>query len=664
MSEIARNARHLFLISDLFLRSLVCSFLAPMNLKNLILLAPAVLAWSPTGGYAPGAIDCPEGSLVRVASNISNLESEWLAERHKITDRYLETFLNDAGLENFNASAFLANTTDGRSISIGLAFSGGGYRAMLSGAGQLAALDNRTSNASESGLGGLLQASTYLVGLSGGNWLVGSIVMNNYTSVEEILNTGSIWDLEHSIVNYGGWNVVKSVKYYTDIFDDIQDKEDAGFELSLTDTWGRALSWQFFPELINYGDSLVWSQLQEMDAFTSHEMPFPIVVADGRTPGSSIISGNSTVFEINAFELGSWDPSLYSFTQVKYLGTNVSDGIPVNGTCVGGFDNAGFIMGTSSSLFNQFVLQINTTSLTSAVKSIITSILNKVSHEEDDIAIYLPNPFLAFEEASVSSIVQNDTLYLVDGGEDLQNIPLYPLIQPERGVDVIFAYDNSADTNQSWPNGASMVATFQRQFLEQGNGTIFPYVPDVNSFRNLNLTAKPAFFGCDALNLTSLLQDGQDKDAIYNSPLIVYTANRPFTYYSNTSTFKLSYDETEKRGMIKNGFEVASRLNGTLDDEWHACVACAIIRREQERQGTEQSEQCKKCFSTYCWDGSLAAGEAGINFTTTGTTNGSEENGNRTVSAGFSFAKSADKYALARALGYSLLVVIACTFSM
>ena len=50
--------------------------------------------------------------------------------------------------------------------------------------------------------------------------------------------------------------------------------------------------------------------------------------------------------------------------------------------------------------------------------------------------------------------------------------------------------------------------------------------------------------------------------------------------------------------MISNGFEIATRSSGSLDDEWAACVGCAIIRREQERQGIEQTEQCKDALKT------------------------------------------------------------------
>lgn len=572
----------------------------------LLCLATASWAWSPTGDYAPGTVSCPAENFVRAASGISSSESEWVASRNKVTDVNVKDFLQNSGLDNFDVDAFLANTS--RSLTIGVAFSGGGYRAMLSGAGQISALDSRTVGANTDGLGGLLQSATYLAGLSGGNWLVGSLAMNNWTSVQAILDGDEIWDLEELILSYGGWDLVADVEYWESLLDDVDEKHNAGFVTTLTDTWGRALSHDFFTKLIDYGNSLLWLQIQECDAFTSHEMPFPIVVSDGKTPGTSVVSGNSTIFEFNPFELGSWDPSLYAFTNVKYLGTEVSDGVPVDGKCVGGYDNAGFVMGTSSALFNSLILEVLDTDLPDVIKDLVEDALNGLTDDLNDlVAVYKPNPFANTTFASGSLIPQDETLYLADGGEDDQNIPLYPLLQPERKLDVIFAYDNSADTDSDWPDGASLVALYERQFLKQGNGTIFPYVPDTNTFLALNLTSKPTFFGCDAKNLTSLLPSGAPLSAVYDSPLLVYTANTDITYELNKSTFKLSYTESEKRSMIENGFEVALRGNFTLDAEWRACVACAIIRREQERQGTEQSEQCKKCFEEYCWNGETVA---------------------------------------------------------
>ncbi|KAI5957248.1 hypothetical protein KGF54_000176 [Candida jiufengensis] len=580
------------------------------------------------GSYAPQKVDCPSNSsdFLRVANEISDRENQWVQGRDDITNDKIVEFLKNANMSDINPDDF-----KDKNIHIGLAFSGGGYRAMLNGAGQLSALDERTRVEKGKGLGGLLQASTYIAGLSGGSWLVGSIIMNNFTSVQDIVDKNQIWDLEHSILNYGGINVVKTYKYYKGISDDLDDKKGAGFELSLTDTWGRGLSHQFFTTLDDAGASMTFSSLQDTDYFKNHECPMPLIVANGRAPDTKIISLNSTNIEFNPFEMGSYDKSIYQFMDLKYLGSRLDDG-KSNGTCYNGFDNAGFVLGTSSTLFNQFILRINTTDLSSTIKTIISSILEDVSKDQDDVAIYKPNPFYETEVGTSEHIPKNDTLSIVDGGEDGQNIPLYPLLQPARSVDVIFAYDNSADTEYSWPNGTSMIQSYRRQFGDFGNGTIFPYVPDANTFINENLTARPTFFGCDAKNLTSLLGNNNSsytnssgQSAIYDSPLIVYTANRPFSYWSNTSTFKMKYDNDERNSIIQNGFEVASRNNGTLDSEWAACVGCAIIRRSQERNGEEQSDQCKKCFERYCWDGSLNSEETNQNFTSTGTTNGQEE---------------------------------------
>ena len=90
----------------------------------------------------------------------------------------------------------------------------------------------------------------------------------------------------------------------------------------------------------------------------------PIVIADERAPGESLIPGNTTVYEFNPWEMGSFDPTTYGFVPLEYLGSNFSRGtLPAGEQCVRGFDNAGYVMGTSSSLFNQFLLQVNQTSI-------------------------------------------------------------------------------------------------------------------------------------------------------------------------------------------------------------------------------------------------------------------------------------------------------------
>ena len=112
----------------------------------------------------------------------------------------------------------------------------------------------------------------------------------------------------------------------------------------------------------------------------------PILVTDVRTPGETLISSSTTVYEFNPLELGTWDPMTYGFVPLEYLGSNFSGGVLAEDEeCVRGFDNVGYVMGTSSSLFNQF-LQVNTSSIPQVAKTFATKILGAIGQENNDIA--------------------------------------------------------------------------------------------------------------------------------------------------------------------------------------------------------------------------------------------------------------------------------------
>ena len=52
-------------------------------------------------------------------------------------------------------------------------------------------------------------------------------------------------------------------------------------------------------------------------------------------------------------EFGSWDPQLSAMANITYGGTLLNNGQPTNDTaCTTAFDQTGFMMGTSASLFN------------------------------------------------------------------------------------------------------------------------------------------------------------------------------------------------------------------------------------------------------------------------------------------------------------------------
>lgn len=614
----------------------------------LIWLTVQVLAKSPTGSYAPGFVNCPlNKTLLREGDSISDNEKEWIKSRQIKTNEALVHFLKKTNLLDFDPEKFVYGNSSLLSVNLGLAFSGGSYRAMLSGAGQLAALDNRTYT-EDDGLSGILQAANYIAALSGGSWMLGSLAMQNWPSVDEVvfedpndvwnltstrqlLNQKSLWTIVLPVVLDNWRKALSHMNNYDDgstgIKFDIEAKEKAGFETTLTDYWARGLAYQLAQKgNDDYGASATFSDIRNMSSFLEHDMPFPIVNAVGRRPGSLVYNINSTVVEFNPFEMGSFDPSLNSFTDIKYIGSNVTNGLSVNGKCVEGFDNAGFIMGTSSSLFNEFknTLVCDTcNSINPIFKFVLKYFLNTLSAETDDVAHYSPNPFYKSEYSNSSHIVEDDTLYLIDGGLGGEVIPLSSLATKERALDVILAFDNSNDNSFNWPIGASMVNAYERQFYPQGSSQVIPYVPDTNSFLEQNLTAKPTFFGCDASNLTDLEKDG------VIPPLIVYIANRPDQYFSNFSNFDLTYTDEEKKALIQNGFDTATFLNGTVDADFPKCIACALIRREQERRGEEQTNECKECFKNYCWDGTISNVSspyyAPLNFTDTGLTNDTME---------------------------------------
>ncbi|ORY04141.1 lysophospholipase [Clohesyomyces aquaticus] len=565
-----------------------------------------------SNGYAPAKVDCPSARpSIRVASGLSDQETSWLEKRKANTFTPMRELLTRLNITGFDAGKYMDDHRDNTTAlpNVAIAFSGGGYRAMTNGAGGLAAFDSRTPNSTNTGqIGGLLQASTYISGLSGGGWLVGSIYTNNFTSVQNILNQGKdgdLWQLGNSILEgpkTGGIQLLSTVQYYENLYDTAISKQDAGFDfnVSLTDYWGRALAFQ----LVNAtegGPAYTFSSIQDDPDFKNANAPMPILVADERAPGDKLISLNTTVFEFNPWEMGSFDPTLYGFAPVKHIGSNFTGGsLPDNEPCIAGFDNVGFVMGTSSSLFNQIILNLDTvTGVPDIVKNALKGVLNGIGSDNNDIADYTPNPFYHFNNRSNPS-AQTKRLTLVDGGEDLQNLPLNPLIQPVRAVDVIFAVDSSGDTlppltsAQNWPNGTALVATYERSTnASMQNGTAFPSIPDQNTFVNLGLNNRPTFFGCDASNLTG------------PAPLIVYLPNSPYVYNSNTSTYQMDYNNTERNAMIQNGYDIVTQGNGTRDSQWPTCVGCAILSRSFNRTGTTVPDVCQQCFKKYCWDGTV-----------------------------------------------------------
>ena len=120
----------------------------------------------------------------------------------------------------------------------------------------------------------------------------------------------------------------------------------------------------------------------------------PLLVADGRDEGQTyLLSKNTTNYEFSPWEMGSFDS--IGFAPLRYVGSNFSAGkLSAQESCVAGYDQLSFVYGTSSSLFNQIMLQMDSNDLIPKLfKSMLKGILEQVSDASNDIADWSPSKY-------------------------------------------------------------------------------------------------------------------------------------------------------------------------------------------------------------------------------------------------------------------------------
>ena len=167
--------------------------------------------------------------------------------RQPVALDHMKTFLNRVNITGFDAGQYLDGLTGTANVpTVAISVSGGGYRAMLNGAGAIKAWDERTPGATDAGnLGGLLQSATYITGLSGGSWLLGSIYVNNFTQIDTLASGENTWNLDNDLFQGPPkqWDPLSTVQYWSEIHDAVMAKQKAGFRVSITDIWyGAACS--------------------------------------------------------------------------------------------------------------------------------------------------------------------------------------------------------------------------------------------------------------------------------------------------------------------------------------------------------------------------------------------------------------------------------------
>ena len=299
-----------------------------MHLISSLVLALGTLSSVQAGpsGYVPVPALCPSTPLVRTATGISASESSYISARAPIASAALGAWLKkvNSGFSTSNLPA------------VALTVSGGGLRSLLIGAGVIQAFDARDSNV---GTSGLFQGLTYQAGLSGGAWLLSSFAGNNYPTISNLETT--LWTTafaESTLVpanlNVGG--------AYALITADILAKNAAGFPPTIVDVYGRLLSYQLLKGF-DGGVTIELSSITGFSNFTSHNVPFPIITALNveTATGVCVPPNNTVIYEFSPYEFGSFDSGVNAFTQTKYLGTSLSNGVPTKALCETNYDNLG-----------------------------------------------------------------------------------------------------------------------------------------------------------------------------------------------------------------------------------------------------------------------------------------------------------------------------------
>lgn len=262
--------------------ALVC--LASIPLHALAQTAAAV-------AYTPSKTTCPKAPLVRSAGSKQTLnvqEANYIKTR-KETEiphawrSYLANVQAQASLHNIRlptyVSALLANPLIVNELTLGIATSGGGYRAAIFGSGILNALDGRNKTSVHAGTGCLLQSASYLTGLSGGSWLVSSLTQANFPLLADLILGGDSDGSAGATTKFGGWvTEVDLLQVSSDptteeqflglLLEEIAGKFAAGFPVTITDVWSRSLARHFangttlanfFNPNITHGAGELWS---------------------------------------------------------------------------------------------------------------------------------------------------------------------------------------------------------------------------------------------------------------------------------------------------------------------------------------------------------------------------------------------------------------------
>ena len=232
----------------------------------LVCLPVALSQQAAAAAYAPSSVPCPPGiDLVRHVGTSQTLntdeEAYVTARTSKVLPQawaeYLSNVQATANVSRITLPAYLTQILGGRNPfhfpRLAITTSGGGYRSAIFAAGVINALDGRNQTSASAGTGGLLQSATYVTGLSGGSWFLGSLMQAGFPTMYDLV-MGPAFSTRAD--DFGGWvTSIDLLQPSSDpqlleafiglVLEEVSGKAMAGFPITATDIWGRSLARHF-----------------------------------------------------------------------------------------------------------------------------------------------------------------------------------------------------------------------------------------------------------------------------------------------------------------------------------------------------------------------------------------------------------------------------------
>lgn len=299
----------------------------------------------------------------------------------------------------------------GKEPVIALCASGGGVRSCVATLGSLIGLEKT----------GLLDSISYVAGLSGSTWCFAPMINFGFTPTK----------YKAELKNRLKRGLVSSSFNITQLAEQLIKKGVFDRRISLPDVYGGALSSLFLD--LSYGktpyDILLSNQQKQV---STGAFPFPIYTA--------IIAPSPYVWlEFNPYEIGSSE--LNAFIPSWALDRRFDAGSSTNslppeplGYCMGIF---GYALGVNVGEALDFAEnKIKPAFVRDWIKKLVAGM------ELQDFRL-LTAHVDNFTQGLNSSLADRKSLELIDAGIDF-NLPIRPLCEPSRHVDIIIILDNSA----------------------------------------------------------------------------------------------------------------------------------------------------------------------------------------------------------------------------